>query len=115
MASGQGAGAQWLQAVADVLTFRTFVSPSVLVAVYYVGAISIPLLAWLLARRVVAGLQSRDTRWEVGRSGQRGGSRTRVGALTLLIFLGMELGWRMLFEFLLAYFQIRDALVRPVP
>jgi hypothetical protein len=108
-----GIGAAWLQAIGDLLTFRTFITPSVLVATYYVGAVSVPLFAWLLARRVVTALEARGERWPASSRGLRAGARARTGALAGLLFVALELGWRMLFEFLLAYFQMREALVRP--
>lgn len=108
-----GVGAAWLQALGDLLTFRTFVTPSVLVAVYFLGAVSVPVFAWLLARRVVTALDARGERWPASSPGLQAGARARTGALAVLLFVALELGWRMLFEFLLAYFQIREALVRP--
>jgi len=36
---------------------------------------------------------------------------TGIRLMALLAFVFFELLWRMLFEFLLAYFQMRDALV----
>jgi hypothetical protein len=37
--------------------------------------------------------------------------QTKLIAFFIFCFLFMELFWRMLFEFLIAYMQIRDALV----
>ena len=34
----------------DFLTFHTFITPSLLLLIYYVGALFIPLFSWYLAR-----------------------------------------------------------------
>lgn len=103
------------RAVWDLLAFRVFVSPSLLILIYYLGAIGIPLLAWKLARPVksriadipVAGVELPDKH----RTGKEWlPSRAKTLAYAFAAFLVMELGWRVLFEFMLAYFQMRDYL-----
>ena len=34
----------------DFLTFQTFITPSLLILMYYMGAILIPIVSWYLAR-----------------------------------------------------------------
>lgn len=104
-----------VSAVWDFLNFNRFVTPHVLIGLYYLGAVVIPFLAGALARgdwphvrRLVARRASAVDR-HVGRP-TPGRRLTVIGAGTLL-FLLMELAWRMMFELALAYFQIRDALV----
>lgn len=106
--------ASLLGAVGDFFAFRTFIAPGVLYIVYYLGAVSIPVFAWLLARQARAralDLQARvPDRW-AGRGGLGVAGWARVAGGALIAFVLMEIGWRMLFEFLLAYFQMREALV----
>ena len=104
-----------LGAVGDFFTFRTFIAPGVIYITYYVGAVSVPVLAWLVARqsrtRLLEELRTRapDTWSETSGLGWKGWARVAGAALATFVIL--EISWRMLFEFLLAYFQIREALV----
>jgi len=104
-----------LRAVGDFLTFRTFISPGVLAIAYYVGAVSIPMLAWLIARRLKVRLAAAldEGRWP-GAAKPPALAWARVLGLSFIAFVAMEIGWRMLFEFLLANFQIREALLAQV-
>ncbi|MDY0330998.1 MAG: DUF4282 domain-containing protein [Thiomonas sp.] len=102
-----------MQTIADFFAFRTFVSLDVLRVVYALGAIGMPLLAWAvwlwLGRfalwRSMRGVSVTAVRRFVPR-------RWRVMSilLFLLCFFCMELAWRMMFEFIIAYLQMRDAL-----
>lgn len=102
-------GAAILQAFGDVLTFRAFLTPGLLVITYYLGAVSAPLFAWLAARRLREQVEGRGQTW----SGSDRSRKWQVAGLTLLILVLMELAWRVIIEFLLAYFQIREGLVNP--
>jgi hypothetical protein len=124
-----------LGAVGDFFAFRTFIAPGVLYITYYLGAVAIPVFAWLFARQArtralevraraqeltaraqaVAGQATRGkaaapAHW-VGDTGLGLADWARVAGVALATFILMEIGWRMLFEFLLAYFQMREALV----
>ncbi len=124
-----------LGAVGDFFAFRTFIAPGVLYITYYLGAVSIPVFAWLFARQArQRALEVRARAQELaGRAQAVAGQATkgkaaaaaawvgdtrlglaewaRVAGVALATFILMEIGWRMLFEFLLAYFQMREALV----
>lgn len=99
----------------EFAAFDRFVSPTVLIIFYYLGALGVPiLLAWLLIqlRRSSARLDLPDNviyRWIVETWRQRA---WLVRLWALIVFLGCELFWRMLFEFLLAYFQMHEYLAR---
>lgn len=101
------------------LTFETLISIQTLMAFYYFGALLMPvLLVWFLlwlkswlVRKVPAvesGLQTgrqfikAQTTWQ---------SRFKWGLLFVVAFLFTELFWRLLFEFLIAFMQMRDVLV----
>jgi hypothetical protein len=102
-----------LQSITDFFAFHTFVSLDVLRVVYAVGAMGMPLLAWGVWRwlgrfqfwRWMRGTAVDATRQVVPK-------RWRVGAVLvfLLCFLCLELTWRMMFEFIIAYLQMHQAL-----
>ncbi len=86
--------------LAEFLTFKSMISPHVLMFVYYLGAVACPvimILAFRKARKDSAFLRE-------------GKGKKVAGVLFLLLIVG-ELAWRMLLEFLIAYFQIRQALM----
>ena len=101
------------------LTFETLISTQVLIAFYYLGAAVMPILLfwfmlwfkeWLGHRVPVVklGLQAGkrvikdNTSWQ---------TRLKWTLFFVVMFLFAELFWRLLFEFLIAYMQMRDALV----
>ncbi len=106
-----------MEATIDFLSFRTFISPHALLVFYYLGAIGMPLVAWAtfawLRRRYPRAGQlissGREFAWSTT------GLRQRVLLIGMFLgsFLIMELLWRMMFEFLFAFLQMRDALVFP--
>lgn len=102
-----------MQALVDFLKFEILVSPTVLIVVYYIGALGVPaFLAYLLVRagnRPVR-LVERLNGWSASLGLPPIRKRWLIIVLVFALLLG-ELAWRMMFEFLLAYFQIRDALV----
>ena len=97
----------------NFLTFRYFVSHNVLPFCYLLGSAGIPLLAW----RFAVWLQSllgETLSGAARRSGEivgRNRSGSRIYGLFLLMFILMEIVWRVMFEFLMAFLQMRDALV----
>ena len=103
-----------MQTLLDILSFKSFISPSVLIVCYYLGALGAPLvmLGTLIWARREAGKQgfapenlSFWTRWASHPN------QLKVLLIFILMFICMEIGWRMMFEFMLAYFQMRDALL----
>ena len=99
----------------DFVSFRVLISPAVLVVFYYMGALVVPLLIFVFARgsaraakRMLDGQTVAQLQDAVRISRKSG---VRLLLLSLLAFLMLELFWRMLFEFLIAYFQMHNALV----
>ena len=92
----------------DFLTFKTFISPSILIVFYYIGAVFVPILSFYLARRfkntyfssVTLSLSLQHYLLTIG--------------LFLLTFLMLEVFWRMMFEMLIAYFDMHDALMQTI-
>ncbi len=99
----------------DFLSFRTFISEPILIIFYYVGAVLAPIgvwlgLRWAFARfHVVAelGRQGAGQLWQLLSPRQR----TAFLAAFITALLLAELFWRMAFEFVIAFLQIRHALV----
>ncbi len=82
----------------DFLTFKSFITPEVLVACYYMGVLIMPVLAVYLWKKLGPLLTSTENRSQ------------QIAATVALVFM-LELFWRMMFEAMIAYFQMRAALV----
>jgi hypothetical protein len=100
--------------LAGFASFEVLISPSLLLVFYYLGAIGAPLAAWFMMQRFVAVAR----RVEIPNAELAGGIRQfwlkgawRIRLMVFVAFVFFELFWRMMFEFLIAYFQIRDALL----
>ena len=108
-----------MQPLLDFLSFKTFITPGVLLFCYYLGALGGPLggglfVVWLRPkyRNLRASGYSPQgeepsllLRWTAG------GNGLLALVVFLLMLLCMEIMWRMMFEFMLAYFQMREALL----
>jgi len=100
----------------DFLTFKSFISIEVLIIFYYIGALILPVGTWILLTWLIRKYRfinatyenSKEIIWKSLNKKQQ----AKLIAFFITAFLFMELFWRMLFEFLIAYMQIRDALLR---
>ena len=99
----------------DFLTFKAFISTEVLIVFYYIGAVVLPFLIWSLSKWVIQKYKIVDfvNRHKKRLTGQPFGKtrRTKMILLFIWLFIFMELCWRLLFEFMIAYMQMRDALL----
>ena len=99
----------------DFLTFKSFISTEVLIIFYYIGALILPIGIWLLFTWLIGKYHFINTTYENGKEiiwkSLNKKQQTKLIGIFIFSFLFMELFWRMLFEFLIAYMQIRDALV----
>lgn len=99
----------------DFLTFKSFISTQVLIIFYYLGAVILPAAIWYLTRWLMRKYTVFNTIYENGKDilwkslSQK--QQTRLALFFILTLFFMELFWRMMFEFLIAYMQIRDALL----
>jgi hypothetical protein len=99
----------------DFLTFNSFLSIPVLIGFYYLGAIVCPFvmwrcMKWLLKRYPWAAdlhAQGKSIVWQQLPSDKK----WKVVLLFVAMFLMAEIFWRMLFEYLIAFMQMHDALV----
>ncbi len=100
----------------EFLTFQKFISIPVLIIFYYFGALILPFFMWIFATwvarkyKVIGDLKKKgkDAIWNILNAKQKA---ITIGAFAVA-FIFMELFWRMLFEFLIAYMQMRDALLQ---
>lgn len=105
-----------MQYLEDFLSFRTFISFYVLFIFYYIGAIGAPIASWFLAIWLRKKYFLVDKSYIFGKkiliTCTSKKQRVWFVSLLVLLFLWIEIIWRMLFEFLIAYLQIRDALLQ---
>ena len=99
----------------DFLTFKSFISTEVLIIFYYIGAFILPVGVWTLLTWLIRKYKYLNTAYENGKAivwkSLNKQQQIKLVAFFITGFLFMELFWRMLFEFLIAYMQIRDALL----
>ena len=99
----------------DFLTFKDFISIPVLIAFYYFGVIIFPFFMWIFSTWLMKKYKSIEDTHNKGKTllwnALSTKQKIKLTAAFLVSFLFMELFWRMLFEFLIAYMQIRDALL----
>lgn len=99
----------------DFLTFKTFISIDALIIFYYLGAIILPIFSWVFLTWLVQKYKllndsyknTKELLWKQLSKKQK----VQFVVLFLITFFFMELFLRMLFEFLIAYMQIRDAII----
>jgi hypothetical protein len=107
-----------MQGFIDFLNFQFFISPYILIACYYIGAIAVPVASWFLASWIIRKYLLVSDNYESGKTTLSNitskKDRVLLYALFILFFIFMEIIWRMMFEFLIAYFQMRDALMELV-
>ncbi|HIO92264.1 MAG TPA: DUF4282 domain-containing protein [Leucothrix mucor] len=101
----------------DFLSFKSFISTEVLIIFYYMGAIILPVAAWFFMLwlvqkyKLIGGMykSGKNAFWQALSSKQK----MQLVMFFIVFLIIIELFWRMMFEFLIAYMQIRDALVQP--
>lgn len=104
-----------MQTIVDFLNFKLMISPVMLLVLYYFGAIVLPIAAWLFARWLVQRFVVVANAFDQAHSQLKAILKPEHRVLMILLFvcafLSAEIVWRMMFEFLIAYFQMRDALL----
>jgi uncharacterized BrkB/YihY/UPF0761 family membrane protein len=96
----------------DFLTFKTFISPTVLTIMYSFGLFIMPIFAWFVISKVKKYIPSQIIDFKNKAFSQmRLQNKVKVILFALLMLLCMEICWRMMFEFLIAYMQMHDVLV----
>lgn len=100
----------------DFLSFRTLISPVVLIGFYLLGAVIMPVGFWFWLRAQYARTRAADAKvgqhWLFANLPAR--VRVRLIVALLIVFVLMEVFWRMLFEFLIIYLHMAEDLQRLV-
>ena len=82
----------------DFLTFKTFITPTIMIFFYYIGAILVPIFIYrrqkFILKKLAINYYSK--------------------AILIAIFIMLEIMWRMMFEVVIGYFQMHDALMKTV-
>jgi len=82
---------------------------------YYMGAIIMPFFIWFVSRLIMKKIRFMEEGYEAGKSmvwkSMTLKYKVLFVVLLVMMFLFMQILWRMMFEFLIAYMQIREALV----
>lgn len=94
----------------DFLTFHTFITPTLLLIIYYIGALVIPVLGWYFTFWVKKAYLSDVSKAVTNRTTPK--QRFNLFMIFFVTLLCMEIFWRMIFEFLIAYFDMHDALMK---
>lgn len=97
-----------VRTLADFFSFDALVGIHVLRILYFAGAVGIPLIGWIFARRIRA--RAPDAAAEAFSA--FAGTMRRGVFLSFFIFFCffIEILWRLLCEFLIAFLQMREAL-----
>ncbi len=94
----------------DFLTFKTFLTPTLLLIIYYFGAIMIPAVSYSIAKWIKSSyFKKQNNNIDIAMTPKQ---KRILLSISLLCFLCMELFWRVLFEFFIAYFDMHDALMQ---
>jgi len=97
----------------DFLSFKNFISKDILILAYYLGAIITPLFLWrirlYLARKfyIIDKIHQMQADFYNTLNNE---DKLRLIIFLLMMFIIMEIIWRMMFEFMIAYFEMRDYL-----
>jgi len=97
----------------DFLTFKTFISIDILILSYYIGAVIIPIAMWLSKAYLQRKFQILDrfNSFLITLFGTMSLKRKVISiSLMIIMFISMEIVWRMCFEAMIGYFQIIEAL-----
>ena len=95
-----------MQTFIDFLSFKYFISLDVLIVIYYLGAVGVPFGAWLFTLWVKGKINASTKDALV-----QGKYKTYLTFFFIIMFVFLEIFWRVMFEMLIAYFQMRDVLV----
>ena len=86
----------------NFLTFDSFISIPVLIAFYYVGALMIPALIWYKHTWVVKIADALMRTFPI--------TTSRLVLGFMILFVGFEIMWRMMFEMLFGSFKMIEYL-----
>jgi len=85
----------------DFLTFNSFITQDILIFIYYIGAVVFPVVLWQKTDPILGKFSFIKISDE---------NRFNMYLSVLVLFLVMELCWRMMFEVMIGYFDMHDYL-----
>lgn len=94
-----------MQDIYDILSFKTFISSYMLLIFYYIGAVLVPFICFKYANQIY-----KYPKESIDKIVPRKYT-FNIFVFFLSIFIFLEILWRMIFEFLIAYLQMRDSLI----
>ena len=97
----------------NFLSFDTFITKYILIGCYYCGAVLMPIFLWISRDKICSKFQvciNFQNRVLAEFKELPLKDRLILIIFFISIFLMMELAWRMMFETMIAYFQMRDYL-----
>ena len=97
----------------EFLNFNTFISQDVLIFWYYIGALFIPLLLWSARQYLIkhiSYLKEINTAMHEYYRSLDLQQRLFLWATFIIIFICVEIFWRMMFEMMIGYFDMHDYL-----
>ena len=101
--------------LSDFFLFRKFISEDMLIIFYFLGSIILPLFAWKIVLLVIKKFKIFGSLYDSFSENiwKKLSLKQKIYFIScfLFVFLFCEIVWRMMFEFLIAYMQIRDVLV----
>jgi len=97
----------------DILTFNTLIAQDVLIFFYYIGALGVPIFLWALRfyfLKKFSFYKELDTHIYSLFQELNFQKKLQIFFFFLALFLCMELCLRIIFEFMIAYFDIHNYL-----
>jgi len=97
----------------DFLSFHSLISLDILIFCYYIGALVVPILIWYGRRymmdrfKLLAKIEEFFLSMHYKSSKK---SKIITNSFAILSIVCMEICWRMMFEMMIAYFQMREYL-----
>ena len=88
----------------DFILFKKLISIETLIAFYYLGAIVFPFLLYFNYKK-----KFKNFFWSnINNNFNLSPKKSHIIMFNTFLFLFLELFWRLLFEFLISYIQVRD-------
>ena len=97
----------------DFLSFNTFITQDILIFLYYVGAVIIPVVIWLFRNYLIdriALFKQINTEMKNYYHMLSAKQKMLIWLSFMVMFLFMEIFWRMMFEMMIGYFDMHDYL-----
>jgi len=89
----------------DILSFNNFIAQNILIVFYYLGAVVIPAILYYYKDDVMKYLDKKGFHIPLDAK-----EKKIAFIVFIVVFLCMELCWRMMFEAMIGYFDMHDYL-----